>query len=104
MFIHRDHWKRAEGIEKTARERLATAFSFERRDIGQVITAAELIAVLHAADPAITGVEVTSLTREVGDVKDEVIDPLELQEKGLLIINAEGDGGIVLTLRLEDAV
>ena len=104
LFIHRDHWKRAEGIEKTARERLATAFSFERRDIGQVITAAELIAVLHAADPAITGVEVTSLTREVGDVKDEVIDPLELQEKGLLIINAEGDGGIVLTLRLEDAV
>lgn len=105
LFVHQDDWSRRKEIEKAARASLTAAFGFEQRDFGQVITTAELIAVLHAADAAITGVQVTDLRRTDDRGAKGAADQLRPREtRELLMINAEGEAGIVLTLRLEEAV
>ena len=97
LFIRQDHWKRGKEIEKAARARVVASFGFEQRDLGQMVTKAELIAVIHSADAAITGVAVTALKRDDSTSVTAEDDTLRTQEaRELLMINAEGTGGIIL--------
>jgi hypothetical protein len=105
LFVRQDDWSRRKEIEKAARASLAANFGFEQRDLGKVITTAELIAILHAADMAITGVQITDLRRAEDRNDVGAADQLRPREtRELLMINAEGEAGIVLTLRLEEAL
>ncbi|HEY0012018.1 MAG TPA: putative baseplate assembly protein [Allosphingosinicella sp.] len=58
LFHHRDH--RAEHVELAARAVLLDAFGFARRNIGQVVSAAEVIAALQAV-PGVVGVDLDQL-------------------------------------------
>lgn len=58
LFHHADY--RAEDVELAARASVLDAFGFARRDIGQVVSAAEVIAVLQAV-PGVVGVDLDQL-------------------------------------------
>lgn len=58
LFHHPDY--RAEDVELAARATLLDAFGFTRRNIGQVVSAAEVIAALQAV-PGVVGVDLDAL-------------------------------------------
>jgi len=58
LFHHADH--RAEDVELAARALLLDTFGFARRNIGQVVSAAEVIAALQAV-PGVVGVDLDQL-------------------------------------------
>jgi predicted phage baseplate assembly protein len=58
LFHHPDH--RAKDVELAARAILIDAFGFARRNIGQMVSAAEIVAALQAA-PGVVGVDLDEL-------------------------------------------
>ncbi|UNU42352.1 putative baseplate assembly protein [Sphingopyxis sp. YF1] len=58
LFHHPDH--RPEDVELAARDTLLEMFGFARRDIGQVVSAAEVIAALQSV-PGVVGVDLDAL-------------------------------------------
>lgn len=110
LWIDPEHQARKQAIQSAVEQALASTYSFEQREFGQPVAATEVIACMQSADAGILGLELRHFALYTEQKRPIVQDKLEsrsarwqdgrLHPAQLLLINATGEGGIVLNLEM----